>query len=529
MNARFRELQREVEWRRCASDPKYWFEKYVHVKHPSKGKTLITLREAQAETLRAFLNEDRVIILKARQIGFSTLCAGYALWRVLFHPDESIIMLSKTERDAVDLLSKSYYMFNSLPVWMRARGPKLRSNHQQKMVFENQSQIESLPSRTNPARGRTVTLVIIDEWAFLENPEEAWASIEPIADLGGRIIGLSTANGAGNFFHQFWVNATTGASGFKPIFYPWSAVPERGADWYELKAEEMLPWQLHQEYPRSAEEAFIKSGNPYFDLDMVLAKQKDLECKPRTVGYLHELTSPRDFEFRHGRRGPLQVWDYPRLDRAYVIGADVAEGLEYGDYSSAFVCDLASGEIVAEYHAHVEADVFGVELAKLGWWYNTALVGVESNNHGLTTLVALRNQSYKRIYYRVNYDERTRVAGRKMGWRTSRVTKPLMLDELGLALREDGVRLRSAEAYAELRTFVRDERGQAHGSPHDDRVIALAITNQMRKHASAPDNFEEQNDYWTLEWFSRQIDRAAEPGPDWIGTHNTRVGRPGWN
>lgn len=528
MNARFRELQREVEFRRCAKDPHYWFENYVYIKHPATGKTLIQLREAQAETLRAFQADDRIIILKARQIGFSTLCAGYALWLAFFHPDQNIIKLSKTERDAVDLLSKSWYMYRNLPDWMRARGPKTRSNHQQKIVFDNSSQIESLPSRTNPARGRTVSLVIIDEWAFLENPEEAWASIEPIADLGGRIIGLSTANGAGNFFHQFWVNATTGASGFRPIFYPWSAVPERGEDWYQLKVEEMLPWQLHQEYPRSAEEAFIKSGNPYFDLDMVLSLERERKTKPIATGYLHEVTSLRDFEFRAGSRGPLQVWEYPRLDQSYVIGADVAEGLEYGDYSSAFVSELSTGEIVAEWHGHIEADVFGRELAKLGWWYNGALVGVESNNHGLTTLVALRDQSYQRIYYRYTYDERTRSQSRKMGWRTSRVTKPLMLDELGMALREDGIKLRSEKAYAELKTYVRDERGQAHGSPHDDRVIALAITNQMRKHASAPENYEERNDYWTWDWWVRQMEEAQAPKDDFIGIHNTR-GRPGWN
>ena len=528
MNARFRELQREVEFRRCAKDPHYFFENYIYIKHPSKGRTLIQLREAQSETLRAFLDEDRVIILKARQIGFSTLCAGYALWRAFFHPDENVIKLSRTERDAVDLLSKSWYMYRNLPEWMRARGPRPRGNHQQKIVLDNNSQIESLPSRTNPARGRTVTLVIIDEWAFLENPEEAWASIEPVADLGGRIIGLSTANGAGNFFHQFWVNATTGASGFKPIFYPWSAVPERGEDWYRLKEDEMLPWQLHQEYPRSAEEAFIKSGNPYFDMDMVLSLEKERKARPQTVGYLHELTSVRDFEFRHGSRGPVSVWDYPRPDHAYVVGADVAEGLEYGDYSSAFVLDLSDGSVVAEWHGHIEADLFGRELAKLGWWYNGALVGVESNNHGLTTLVALRNESYQRIYYRTQYDERTRTQGRKMGWRTTRVTKPLALDELGMALRENGVRLFSEKAYAELKTFVRDEKGQAHGSPHDDRVIALAITNQMRKHASAPDNFEYRSDYWTLDWFARLNDERRSPAEQFIGAYN-QLGRPGWN
>jgi len=97
-----------------------------------------------------------------------------------------------------------------------------------------------------------------------------------------------------------------------------------------------------------------------------------------------------------------------------------------------------------------------------------------------------------------------------------------------LALREQTVRIHSEKAYQELKTFVRDEKGQAHGSPHDDRVIALAIMNQMRKHATAPDNFEKKSDYWTLDWFARLADEQRVSAEDFIGRFNT-VGRAGWN
>jgi hypothetical protein len=152
-----------------------------------------------------------------------------------------------------------------------------------------------MPSASDPARGESATLVVVDEWAFLPNPEEAWASIEPVADVGGRIIGLSTANGSGNFFHQLWVGSQTGSNKFESMFFPWSATEDRGDDWYVDKQASMLPWQLAQEYPSSPEEAFVKSGNPVFDLD-ILEEMAGL-VRPGQAGYLQEL-APKVVEFK---------------------------------------------------------------------------------------------------------------------------------------------------------------------------------------------------------------------------------------
>ena len=143
-----------------------------------------------------------------------------------------------------------------------------------------------MPSASDPARGESATLIVVDEWAFLPNPEEAWSSIEPVADVGGRIIGLSTANGSGNFFHNLWVGATASNNKFAPMFFPWSATEDRDESWYQSKKESMLPWQLAQEYPTTPEEAFIKSGNPVFDLDVLEDMKRHEEEGQR--GYLWE-------------------------------------------------------------------------------------------------------------------------------------------------------------------------------------------------------------------------------------------------
>ena len=294
MATRLAELKQEAEWRKCVRDEKHFLQNYWHIAHPAHGRILFALREAQAEAIDHWAKNRYSLTLKARQIGWSTLVAAHQFWLAFFHPDQNIIDLSRTEREAVLLLRKTKYGYQHLPKWMVERGPKSLVEHQQRMGFDNGSQVTSMPSASDPARGESATLIVVDEWAFLPNPEDAWSSIEPVADVGGRIIGLSTANGSGNFYHHLWVGATTGGNKFEPMFYPWSATEDRGDSWYQEKVESMLPWQLAQEYPTTPEEAFVKSGNPVFDLDILQAMEKNI-IRGR-VGYMR-LTG-RSSEFR---------------------------------------------------------------------------------------------------------------------------------------------------------------------------------------------------------------------------------------
>jgi len=284
---RLSELRQEAEWRRCVADESYFLRKYWFIAHPARGRILFDLRGAQSEALNRWANNRYSLTLKARQIGWTTLVAAHQFWLAFFHDDQNIIDLSRTERESVLLLKKTKYGFKHMPDWLLERGPDSIVEHQQRMGFSNGSQIASMPSASDPARGESASLVVVDEWAFLPNPEEAWASIEPVADVGGRIIGLSTANGSGNFFHQLWVGATTGNNRFDAMFFPWSASEDRDISWYESKKDSMLPWQLAQEYPTTAEEAFVRSGNPVFDLDVL--ERMSIHLRYGEQGYLHEI------------------------------------------------------------------------------------------------------------------------------------------------------------------------------------------------------------------------------------------------
>lgn len=525
------ELRNEAKWRRCAKDPFFFMENFWKIKHPDKGAVLLELRDAQAETLNHWLNERQTITLKARQIGFSTLAAALMFWHAFFNEDRPIIALSKTAREAEKLLDKAKFGADRLPQWMKDRGPTEATRTLSKLAYANGSAIESLPA-TDPARGESAYLIFVDEWAFFEKPEEAWAAIEPATDIGGRVHALSTANGSGNLFHTMCVSAMTGTSDFRFIFFPWSAVPERGDDWYATKKRNMLEWQLHQEYPTTPEEAFIKSGNPVFDISAL----DQIVTESPMRGYLHDV-SARTSEFRPNGDGALHVWELPQPRTRYVIGADVAEGLEHGDFSVAHVINTSTGKVAAKWRGHIEADLFGSDILwYLGWYYHGALVGIEANNHGGTTIKYLRDRGYSNLYYRYSYDKRSNRRTKTLGWLTTAKSKPLAIDNLVHALRiqrgpneelvaEAELDLLDSETIGELRTFVRDEKGSMHGSPFDDQVMSLAIANQMREHSFTPQYNEEHSDAFTLNWWVRQADEAdaANEAGEWlIGAHSSR-------
>jgi hypothetical protein len=492
------------------------------IRHPDGGLIPFELFDYQVNALSAFAEQRFTLALKARQIGLTTLLAGHMFWLAWFHDHKEVLVLSITERDSQQVVSKIKDGWKSIPDWLKARGPALLTDHQQKMPFSNGSVIESLPSRNDPARGRTASLVVLDEWASYDNPDEAWASVMPVADVGGRIIALSTAKGSGNMFHTQWVRASQNKSKFKPLFFPWNCRPERDEQWYHQQTLDYQDWQMAQEFPGDPEEAFIKSGRMVFDLGTLDAQVTRESDQGRLVAGAYGGQS-----FLEDGDGNLSVWELPHPEHAYAIGADVAMGLSTGDYSSAHVIDTRTGHVVAHWHGHIDPDLFGDELARLGRFYNKALVGVESNNHGLTTLKALQRTGYPHIYFQRQMAGRYETPGQRLGWRTTKATKPLMIDNLSRALRDGALKVFDGNTVAELKGYVRMDNNSMAGSPHDDRVISLAIAEQMRQYSFSPEAQAPQSDYWSFDWWSRQIDEGNQPIVQPIGALSRRNGTTG--
>ena len=494
--------RRELEWRKCKGDHPYdvdacvyFLANYWYVLHPKHGAVLLEVRDYQREMLAVWLSDDSSIALKARQIGFTTLGAAMVFWETWFWPDHNDIFLSRTEREASKILAQVKRGWRKLPVWLKQMGPQPQSTAGGSpgtltlIEWDNDSSIEALPSSEDPARGLSLYRIFGDEWAFLKNPEDAWASVRPAVGIGGRINIVSTAKGL-NWFHNLWQGATTSsppAKGFRHMFFPWHVVPGRDEAWYRAERENFAEWQMHQEYPSTPEEAFRRSGNLRFDLGILDAQPATDplfvgEILPQQIGAADLLDAPE---------GRYLEWDSPQKDARYVVGADVAEGLESGDYSSAHVIDVSTMEVVAVWHGHCDPDEYASILNALGLRWNKAYLGVEMNNHGLTTTSRLKRMRYPNLFYR-------RVMGRRnestpteaVGWKTTSISKTVMIDALDENLRAGVLRVNDEFTLDELKRYrieySRTGKPTMSGQPHDDRVMSLALATQMVQYQSVP-------------------------------------------
>lgn len=215
------------------------------------------------------------------------------------------------------------------------------------------------------------------------------------------------------------------------------------------------------------------------------------------------------------------------MSHVYVIGADTAEGLEHGDSAAAAVIDVENGLLVATFHAQIEPYPFGEQLAQLGRFYNSALVGVEANNHGHTTIAALRKIGYPKIFRRRTIGQVSEKFAPQYGWLTNKASKPKLIDDLNNAITQGAIDIRCEHTIAELRTYIREFTTgggvKMHGSPHDDRVMATAIAWQMVPYTFIPQEEEQPSDVGTFDYYVRLANEAnPQDEREPIGYHNVR-------
>lgn len=409
-------------------------------------------------------NGDRLtLILKARQLGISWLCCIYALWLCLFAPGKLVLVFSRAESEAQEMLRRIKVLYQRLPEWMREKLPTM---HPTKglLEFSNGSVVHALAAGKDNGRGWTASLVILDEAAILLWPDELYAALKPTIDGGGQLIVLSTARGVGNLFHRLWSNASDGLNEFRAIFLPWWIRPGRDADWYAKQVRDADdPKLVLQEYPSNANEAFLVSGRVRFQPEWISRQTAYVrqgiprEQWPETL---------RRLDLRGGR---LTIWRLPDPARNHALGADVAEGLEHGDFSAGEVIDSDSWEQCAELHGHWEPDTFAELLDALASAYGCDPL-IERNNHGHAVLVAFKSLDNRPM---LGHDERP-------GWLTNEQFKKISVDALAAALRDGSIIVHSQFALNELQIYSILKNGST-GAPrgyYDDRVMALAIALQ---------------------------------------------------
>ena len=488
-------------------DPRTWIESnlFIRDKHRQVIPFHFNWPQDNYWGYRTFFD----VILKPRQLGFTTLVCGLFFADTILRPNNTSVMVAHDLESAQRIFRIVQLFWERLPdAVKRKAGPPSRSNRREFFWPKLNSHfcVGTAGSLTF-GRGMTINNVHASELAFWPRPEEALiALMEAVPKEGGRIIVESTANGVGNFFHDFWIAAGEGRNGFRQQFYVWFEDPTYrlpGDPVGELTAEErnlrqeygvdddQLRWRratmqrlgggFPQEYPEDAVTCFLTSGRMVFDLPAL----QRAAARIQSEGSAHRGT------FLPDRRGgqlavapaTLLVWRQPQEGRSYAIGADVGEGLADGDASCAIVLDHESGEQVAELHGRVPPERFAHLLNALAWHYRRARVAVERNNHGHSVLNTLCNVlRYPLLYHHVRYDYRVgdQVT---LGWPTDQSTKPILVDDLAAAIAGGHVILRSLALIDECMTFVTTDTGsqEAQRGKFDDRVMALGIAWQVRK------------------------------------------------
>jgi len=450
-------------------DPKFYLESFVKIKGKNPGLMPFILNPAQIDLFNALNYNSRVMILKARQLGISTAVAGYLYHMAITTPGINVALIGYNSDLTAELLDKVKTFYRTTPESIK---PQIRYNSKYEISFPAiDSKILVLPSSENVGRGYTLFAVLITELAFIEKAGEKMLAIENAVPAGGKIIIESTPNGMGNTYHRMWM----GDNGYAKQKYGW---------WWGYTQEEIDvirrrindPMRFAQEYGLE----FLSSGRPVFSSFLIKKLRKGVYKVDQKVkddeGIESVVTKDPD--------GTV-VYFQPKAGRQYVLGADVAEGIIGGDYSVFTIFDRKSGEEVAFWRGYLVPEKFGHLIDKWGRFFNDALVTVEINNHGLTTVTALKNKLYPKLYFRpvTKMDVMGTSYSDRLGWKTTRVTKPLMIDDLRESLSDDSFIIHTENTLDEMLTFVFDDDGNmtTQSSFHDDGIMACAICLQAFK------------------------------------------------
>jgi len=452
------EILKEVV--KAGKDPVYFTINYCRISHPQRGLIPFKAYDYQQELLKDFSDYRFNIILKARQLGISTITAAYVAWLMLFHRDKNILVVATKLQTATNLVKKVKAIIKNLPPWMRISN--IEVDNRTSFELSNGSQIKGSSTSGDAGRSEALSLLVIDEAAHVEKLGDLWTALYPTLSTGGRCIALSTPNGVGNWFHQNCVEAENGTNDFYMTTLMWDAHPDRDKKWFEKETKNMSKRQIAQELECN----FNVSGETVIHPDDI---QWHLE---RTV-------SP---EYRTGFDRNYWIWKQYAVERSYLIAADVARG-DGKDNSAFHIFDLESMEVVGEYVGKPTPDDFADILFSVAAEYGNPMLVIENNNIGYAVLKKLLDKGYSNIYHSRKGDHQyvDPVSAQWQsnvvpGFTTSSKTRPLIVAKMEEFMRNKLIKVNSNRLLSEMKTFIwHSGRPQAMRSYNDDLVMSFAI------------------------------------------------------
>ena len=451
------------EYIKCAQSPAHFMKKYCNIQHPQRGRILFNLYPFQEKVLHLMQENPYSIILKSRQLGISTLAGGYSLWTMLFHKDKNILCIATKQETARNMVTKVKFMYEGLPSWLKIPAEE---NNKLSLRLSNGSIIKATSASSDAGRSEAVSLLLIDEAAFIDQIGEIWASAQQTLATGGGAIVLSTPYGTGNWFHKTWVSAENNQNDFLPIRLPWDVHPERDQTWRD-RQDELLG------DPRLASQ----------ECDCDFSTSGDIVFHSEWIEFVSQTTIQDPLE-RRGVDQNLWIWENADYSREYMIVADVARG-DGKDFSACHVIDIKNNTQVAEYRGQLPPKEFGFFLTGLATEYNNAMLVVENANIGWATLDAIREREYRNLYQSPKSDALTAESFLRIyegnsemvpGFTMSMRTRPLCINKFREFVGDRSVTIRSKRLLEEMKVFIwRNGRPEAQTGYNDDLVMSFGI------------------------------------------------------
>jgi len=446
---------------------------YVKVTHPVRGLVPFKLYPFQERIVGELENNRFNILRKFRQAGCTTIASAYALWLAVFQRHQAIVILSKGDTEATEVLDRIKVMYEELPSYMK---PGISEDNKHTLKLKNRSIIKSRPSGKQSGRSLAGSFLIIDEAAFIESIDTIWAAVYPIISTGGRAFILSTVNGLGNWFFETYSKAVENANSFNAIDIRWKEHPE----YFRSPGFEFIYEEMSQRTPPFSIddwETVTKSNMP--------RKQwlQEYECEFLGTGdtfvdgaILSHLAENIDENYYTKYNNRMRVWKEPEPFYDYIIGVDTALGRDR-DYSAAQIINLYNGEVVAEFYSNkTPINDFATILNKEGMYYNTANIVVERNTVGNHVVDLLYNDhEYENLWHDDNG---------LPGFQVTLKNRDVILSELEEAIRTNVLKINSQRTLNELNTFVINSSGKitADKGRHDDLIMSLSLANHILKY-----------------------------------------------
>ena len=538
-------------------DSEVYFKKYFKIRDRESSQIIpFVINDAQRRLYNIIYEWDKqperdtlfIIILKSRRLGFSTYVEAEFFKRLLHEKHKTAMILSYDDDSAKNINDMANILYQYLP---NENKPLRRMSRGSGVLLENPKYDPTKPESSindpglqshflvetarnlNAGSSYNINYIHLSELSKYEGDvAKLLGSLLPAIPAKNSIVIIeSTANGY-NHFKKIWDDANeyvyekgkrVKKNNFIPLFVPWYEDPKavkpytrfaltdpekKMKETYNL-TNEQLSWRrwaiqnisggdlnkFRQEFPISPEEAFIASGTPVFNTEIVSQRLEHLRKyyseKPPLLGrFEFEISGYRkikdnSIKFVEDKNGFIFIYKPPERGKPYVLGADTAG--DGSDFFASHMIDNTTGMQVATLHGQLDSDIFAKQAYCIGRYYNTALLAVEMN-FDYNPLQILSDMGYWNLYKRQIVDNTSNVFLEKYGFRTTVLTRPLIINNLISIVRDSIELFNDPKTLEEMLEFVYDKTRKpiANYGKNDDLVMSAAITyycrNQMWTH-----------------------------------------------